>query len=560
MNKWNAVLYGAVAWMYLMTATSAVAAADPTARAARKAEHEEARREREAARLERQKASSERRLSRANQGNNESTTEPVNTSPPPANTAPTPPPANTPPTPPPVNTPPTPTPPPANTPPTITGTPSTAVEHGSAYAFMPVSHDADGDFLTFSITGRPIWAHFDSVTGELFGTPTNDTDVGVTDEISISVNDGAATATLPSFHITVTSVVSETPEETQGDSLVTLIQPAAYKWNIQTFGELVYVDRNYTFVTIPAIYEGWRYLKTANNDKSRSAPDAVSFTINKPARVTVAYDQRISVLPGWLHSWTATGWELVTTDVPFDIYRKDFPAGVVTLGGNEVGFSMYSVAIAPLDEINDAVSPPDNPDKPADPNDVASQPDKPAAPNAAPKISGSPPTSVAQDVQYFFAPSATDDNGDLLTFSIINKPGWAKFNTSTGELWGIPTGDDVDVYRDIVVSVTDDQDSVSLQAFNIEVIASAAMGSAFMTWTPPTENEDGTPLTDLAGFEVLYGRELGQYDYSKTLPNPGLTTYMVEELTGGKWYFTVIAYDFAGNKSRKAVAVSKMIP
>ena len=491
MGKWNAVLCGVVALMYLTTATHAVASSDPTVRAAEKVARDEARTTRKAG--------------------NDGTTEPV------------------------------------NTPPSITGTPSTAVEQNSTYAFMPDANDVDGDFLTFSIAGRPVWAQFDPVTGELFGTPTNDADVGVTGEILISVNDGAVTATLPSFHITVTSMVSETPVDKPSNPLVTLVQPAEYNLNVHTHGEPVYVDRAYTFMTIPATYEGWLHLQTANNDKFRSSPDAVSFTLDKPARVIVVYDQRISVLPSWLQNWTATGWEVATTDTKFDIYRKDFPAGVVILGGNEMGYSMYSVAVAPLDEINDTQNPPDNPANPVDSN-------------AAPKITGSPATSVAQDVPYSFIPSATDDNGDWLTYSIINKPGWAKFNTSTGELSGTPTGTNVGVYRDIVISVKDDQVSASLQAFNLEVTGNGAMGSALLTWAPPNLNEDGTPLTDLAGFQVLYGRELGQYDYSKTVANPGLTMYMVEELAAGMWYFTVIAYDFSGNKSRAAVAVNKLIP
>jgi len=52
--------------------------------------------------------------------------------------------------------------------------------------------------------------------------------------------------------------------------------------------------------------------------------------------------------------------------------------------------------------------------------------------NTAPTISGTPPKSVVSGSLYSFTPTAKDANGDPLTFSIANKPGWAAFSTSTG--------------------------------------------------------------------------------------------------------------------------------
>ena len=54
--------------------------------------------------------------------------------------------------------------------------------------------------------------------------------------------------------------------------------------------------------------------------------------------------------------------------------------------------------------------------------------------NDAPTISGTPETSVAQDSTYTFTPVAEDIDEDSLTFSISNAPGWASFNSETGEL------------------------------------------------------------------------------------------------------------------------------
>ena len=59
-----------------------------------------------------------------------------------------------------------------------------------------------------------------------------------------------------------------------------------------------------------------------------------------------------------------------------------------------------------------------------------------------PTISGSP-EAVAQEL---FTPSASDADGDTLTYSISGQPGWVSFNSSTGALFGTPTNADVGTY------------------------------------------------------------------------------------------------------------------
>ncbi|MGR5149821.1 Ig-like domain-containing protein, partial [Photobacterium alginatilyticum] len=90
--------------------------------------------------------------------------------------------------------------------PTISGTPDTSVDEDTAYLFAPVGHDNDtADTLSFSIANKPSWASFDEATGTLSGTPGN-ADVGITNNIVISVSDGTETASLPGFSLTVNNV------------------------------------------------------------------------------------------------------------------------------------------------------------------------------------------------------------------------------------------------------------------------------------------------------------------------------------------------------------------
>lgn len=65
--------------------------------------------------------------------------------------------------------------------------------------------------------------------------------------------------------------------------------------------------------------------------------------------------------------------------------------------------------------------------------------------------------------------------------------------------------------------------------------------TATLTWMPPTKNTDGSPLTDLASYKVYWGTAPGTYQNSAQVNNPGLSSYVVEQLTPGAWHFVVTA-------------------
>jgi putative Ig domain-containing protein len=86
--------------------------------------------------------------------------------------------------------------------PTISGTPAASVTIGAAYAFHPAVTAAEGMTLTFAIRNKPAWAAFDAASGMLSGTPIA-ANVGTYAQISISVSDGVASASLAPFSINV---------------------------------------------------------------------------------------------------------------------------------------------------------------------------------------------------------------------------------------------------------------------------------------------------------------------------------------------------------------------
>jgi hypothetical protein len=284
---------------------------------------------------------------------------------------------------------------PVNHAPVIGGSPTGSVMAGNAYSFQPTATDADGNALTFSISGKPAWATFTTSTGRLAGVPGSG-DVGSYSNIVIRVTDGTATASLAGFSINVTAL-----------------------------------------------------------------------------------------------------------------------------------------------------------------------PPPPPPVNTAPVISGKPAGSVNAGSNYRFQPSASDADGDTLTFSISGKPAWASFNAATGVLSGTPFNADAGTYTNIVISVSDGVAVASLPAFSIQVIqvTTAVTGSLTLNWTAPSARSDGSPLSlaDIGGYRIYYGTTHASYSGKLDVANGTAQSATLPNLIAGTTYYLVMTtYDTSGVESGYSPEISKL--
>jgi hypothetical protein len=174
-----------------------------------------------------------------------------------------------------------------------------------------------------------------------------------------------------------------------------------------------------------------------------------------------------------------------------------------------------------------------------------------AAATSPPQISGTPSTQAGVDSPYSFVPAAQDPDSNTLEFTIANRPAWLTFNPSTGGLQGTPTAANVGVYRGITIQVTDGRSFSTLAPFDVEVVAVGSR-SVTLSWLPPTENEDGSPLTNLAGYRIRYGSSSGSYSNTISVANPGLATYVVEGLVPSRYYFVIASVNSLGVESRNS--------
>jgi hypothetical protein len=170
-------------------------------------------------------------------------------------------------------------------------------------------------------------------------------------------------------------------------------------------------------------------------------------------------------------------------------------------------------------------------------------------------MSGSPATSDATGEAYSFVPTTSNTGGGTLTFSIANKPAWASYDTATGALTGTPSSAQAALYSNIQLSVSNGSASASLPAFSINVTA----GFANLKWSAPTENTDGTPLTDLSGYTIYYGTNPDEMTQTIAVPAASTTTYWVNNLSSGTYYFAVAANASDGTQSVLSMVESKAV-
>jgi len=190
---------------------------------------------------------------------------------------------------------------------------------------------------------------------------------------------------------------------------------------------------------------------------------------------------------------------------------------------------------------------------------VANPPAQPTtAPNAVPHIAGTPGTEAVVARPYSFTPNATDADGDSLAFSIASKPGWASFDAANGRLSGTPAAGDVGSHEEITISVTDGKDAQSLPQFTINVVPQSS-DNISLAWQAPTQNTDGSVLTNLSGYKIHYGSQSGHYTSTVTLNNAGLTRYVVANLAHGAYFFAITALATDGAESELSGEVNKTI-
>ncbi|MBC7983834.1 MAG: hypothetical protein H7Y02_08275 [Candidatus Obscuribacterales bacterium] len=450
-------------------------------------------------------------------------------------------------------------------PPTISGQPSTTVQINQRYYFRPSASDAEGATLTFSIVNKPTWASFSAYSGRLRGTPTT---AGITSNIIIRVSDGASTVSLPAFSISVLGGATNTPPVISGTPSTSVVAGSAYSFqptasdangNALTFA----VTNRPAWATFDGATGRLSGTPTAAATHSSiviSVSDGIATTSLPAFSITVTATPNsapvisgspsTSVVAGSAYSFQPTASDANGNALTFAVTNRPawatFSTSTGRLSGTPTAAATHSSIVI---SVSDGIA---TTSLPAFSLTVT------ATPNSAPVISGTPTTSLNAGTAYSFRPTASDPDGNTLTFSIANAPSWALFNAATGQLSRTPSASHVGTYANIVISVSDGSLTRSLPAFSIAV-NQISLGSAALSWTPPTQNTDGSALTNLAGYRIYYGTSTTALDQTVQLNGSGLTAHIIGNLSPATYYFAIAAYNTGGTESVRSQTLFKVI-
>lgn len=470
--------------------------------------------------------------------------------------------------------------------PTISGTPDTTVVAGTQYSFRPSASDTSGDALTFSIKNMPAWATFDTTSGTLTGTPAA-TDVGSYQSIIITVADGSATAQLAPFNIVVTPpapppaptnsppTITGTPAASVQAGSHYAFQPSASDPDKNTLVFSVTGKPSWaSFSTTTGLLSGTpsnadagvdsNIVVSVSDGKAVTSLPAFKITVtalttqtNTPPKITGT--PATSVQAGSNYSFQPAASDADGNKLTFAIANKPAWASFSTTTGQLSGMPGLT-SVGTYANITISVTDGTNTVSLKSFTITVTAPPATATP---PTITGTPATQAQAGTAYSFTPTAHDSTGKTLSFSIQNKPGWASFSIATGQLSGTPTSTDVGTDSNIIITVSNGTASAALPAFSIAVAAAAGtsqtVGTATLKWSAPTKNTDGSTVTNLTGYVVSYGMSATALSQTVSITNPATTSYTVQNLGQGTWYFAVSATASDGTTSALSAVVSKTI-
>lgn len=462
--------------------------------------------------------------------------------------------------------------PPRYAPPIIIGTPAPTATAGQRYTFQPMFYDSDGNPLSVSISNCPTWAGFSTGSGTLSGTPTA-AQIGTYANIVITVSDGTTSVALPAFSITVVATGTDGPVigGTPSTSVMaghaysfqpTVTDPASNTLRFSIVNAPSWATFNSTtgmLAGTPSTAREGTYQNiviSAGDGTSIVSLPAFTITVTAPATSdtpVIGGTPATSAVAGQVYRFQPTASDPAGKTLTFSIVNRptwaSFNAATGLLSGTPTSAQTGSypgIDIRVSNGTSSAALPAFNL--------IVSK----ATPPGSPTISGTPATSVVAGNDYRFIPTTTDPGGGTLTFSIKNAPSWAAFSTATGELSGTPTAADVGTYSNITISVSDGKTTAALPSFPIAVTESAN-ASVTLSWSAPTENTNGTPLTNLAGYWIYYGTSADAMTKSVQIANPGVVTYVLSNLSPGTWYFSMTAYSTADVQSPNSAVASHVI-
>jgi hypothetical protein len=467
-----------------------------------------------------------------------------------------------------------------NNPPVITSAPITEVDENEAYSYQVIATDEDEDILTYSLIQAPSWLSIDAVTGLITGAAPEvdaNTDYEVTAKVSDGTDIDTQTYTLSVINIPFVN----NPPVAQNQNVIT-------NQDIQVNIQLVATDADedvltYSIVSNPAngILSSFNsatgqitytpdsgfsgsdsFTFKANDGKEDSNLATVSITVNtiipnNPPVITSTpiteinentfYSYQITATdadndtliyfltqaPSWLSINSSTG--LVSGTAPNVNSDTNFDIIIEVLDGEATDSQSYVLTVKKI--------------------------------NNAPIIISTAVTSIDEGQDYIYQVTATDADGDILTYSLTQTLGWLSIDAGTGLISGTAPEVDANTDYEVTIEVSDGTD-IDTQTYTLTVINIPPVNNPpVITSIPITSvNEESTytydiEATDIDGDSLIYSLTQAP-DWLSINSSTGLISGMAPEIDEDtEFNITVGVSDMkGGNATQNYILVVKEIP
>ena len=383
--------------------------------------------------------------------------------------------------------------PPKNNPPKITSTPVTMVNEKASYVYDVDATDPDNDVLTFSLTQSPSFLSINSQTGLISGTAP-EVNVDTIFPVIVQVSDGKGGSDSQSYQITVKNipeppknnppVITSTPvtmvnEKTQYtyDVEATDADNDALSFSLTETPNFLSIDSSTGLITgtAPEVSADTMFDITVKVSDSKGGSDTQSYVltvknIKEPPKnnAPVAKDQSVTTKQDAPVSFVLLATDSDGDDLTFSIVSN--PSNGVFTGFNHLtGEVIYTPnkGFFGTDSFTFKAN-----DGKADSNvaKVTITVKKVEQPkNNPPKITSTPVTMVNEKKNYVYQVTATDADGDVLTFSLLQAPDFLKINSVTGLISGTAPEVLKDTVFGVKVQVSDGKGGIATQSYVLTV-------------------------------------------------------------------------------------------
>ena len=339
---------------------------------------------------------------------------------------------------------------------------------GTAATLALSASDADGDALTWSATGLPAGMAINATTGVITGTPTT----AATYSSTVTVSDGKGGTASRSFTWTVTATVAvptgryvklEAVSEVNGNQFTTM-------------AEFNLFDTNGTALTRT------NWVVSADSYESDSPPaNAID---GLPTIWHTQWRTAVAPLP---HAFTVD----LGSSMQIGGF-KYLPRQDTSNNGQILGYNFYTSP----DNVNWTLAAhgtfsTDNAQKTVTIVSIA---------NRAPVLAAIANQTGVVGTASTLAVSATDADGDSLTYSATGLPAGMAINATTGAISGTPT---TAATYSSTVTVNDGKGGTASQAFSWTVTATAVAPTARYARLEAISEVNGNQLTTMAEFNLF---------------------------------------------------------